>query len=58
MGDRGGRSVCVVGVVAAARRKSPTATADDIPTTLVKRGDLEMKVFVTGELRAKPFGDL
>src|SRR5450432_2837457 len=45
--------LCVlVGVVAGVRRASPTTTADDIPTTLVKRGDLEMKVFVTGELRA------
>jgi HlyD family secretion protein len=42
----------VVGVVAAVRRASPTATADDIPTARVKRGDLDMKVFVTGELRA------
>src|SRR5450432_133097 len=45
--------LCVlVGLVAGVRRASPTTTADDIPTTLVKRGDLEMKVFVTGELRA------
>jgi HlyD family secretion protein len=42
----------VVGVVAAVRRASPTATADDVPTGLVKRGDLDMKVYVTGELRA------
>jgi len=42
----------VVGVVAAVRRTSPTTTADDVPTGLVKRGDLEMKVYVTGELRA------
>ena len=42
----------VVGVVAAVRRASPTAGADDVPTGRVKRGDLDMKVFVTGELRA------
>jgi HlyD family secretion protein len=42
----------VVGVVAAVRRASPTAAADDVPTGRVKRGDLEMKVYVTGELRA------
>jgi multidrug efflux pump subunit AcrA (membrane-fusion protein) len=42
----------VVGVVAAVRRASPTATADDVPTGRVKRGDLEMKVHVIGELRA------
>jgi HlyD family secretion protein len=41
-----------VGVVAAVRRASPTAAGDKIPTGLVKRGDLDMKVFVTGELRA------
>jgi HlyD family secretion protein len=42
----------VVGVVAAVRRASPATTADDVPTGRVKRGDLDMKVFVTGELRA------
>ncbi|HEY1679449.1 MAG TPA: HlyD family efflux transporter periplasmic adaptor subunit [Candidatus Sulfotelmatobacter sp.] len=41
-----------VGVVAAVRRSSPAATTAEIPTTRVKRGDLEMKVHVTGELRA------
>lgn len=34
------------------RRASPSATKDDVPSGYVKRGDLEMKVFVTGELRA------
>ena len=42
----------VVGVVAAVRRASPAAGAEDVPTGRVKRGDLDMKVFVTGELRA------
>jgi multidrug resistance efflux pump len=42
----------VVGVVAAVRRASPTSAADDIPTVRVKRGDLDMKVLLTGELRA------
>jgi HlyD family secretion protein len=42
----------VVGGVAAVRRASPAAGADDVPTGRVKRGDLDMKVFVTGELRA------
>jgi HlyD family secretion protein len=42
----------VVGVVAAVRRGSPAAAADDIPTGLAKRGDLDMKVYVNGELRA------
>jgi multidrug efflux pump subunit AcrA (membrane-fusion protein) len=42
----------VVGVVAAVRKTAPTAAGDDIPMGVVKRGDLEMQVFVTGELRA------
>lgn len=42
----------VVGVVAAVRRASPTTGADDVPTARVKRGALEMKVYVIGELRA------
>ena len=42
----------VVGVVAAVRRGSPAAIGDDIPTGLAKRGDLDMKVYVNGELRA------
>jgi HlyD family secretion protein len=41
-----------VGVLAAARKSSPVAAGDDIPTTRVQRGDFEMKVYVTGELRA------
>ncbi len=41
-----------IGVVAAVRRASPTTTENDVPTGLVKRGNLEMKVYVTGELRA------
>jgi HlyD family secretion protein len=42
----------VVGVVAAARRVGPSTSATDVPTGRVKRGDLDMKVFVTGELKA------
>lgn len=42
----------VVGVVAAVHRASPATTADDVPTGRVKRGNLDMKVYVTGELRA------
>ena len=41
-----------VGVVAAVRRGSPVAAGTDVPTGQVKRGDLDMKVHVTGELRA------
>lgn len=42
----------VVGVVAAVRRATPTAASGTIPTSRVKRGDLEMTVNATGELRA------
>jgi HlyD family secretion protein len=42
----------VVGVVAAARRVSPSTSATDVPTGRVKRGDLDMKVLVRGELKA------
>ena len=42
----------VVGVVAAVRKSAPTAAGDDIPMGVVKRGDLEMQVYSTGELRA------
>jgi HlyD family secretion protein len=42
----------VAGVVAAVRKASPATTGDDIPTSHVKRGDFEMKVYSTGELRA------
>lgn len=42
----------VVGVVAAGRQASPPTTGDEIPTGHVRRGDLDMKVYVTGELRA------
>ncbi|MBZ5686260.1 MAG: HlyD family efflux transporter periplasmic adaptor subunit [Acidobacteriia bacterium] len=42
----------VAGVVAAARRVGPSTSATDVPTGRVKRGDLDMKVFVTGELKA------
>jgi len=42
----------VVGVVAAARRVGPSTVGTDVPTIRVKRGDLDMKVFITGELKA------
>ena len=41
-----------IGVLAAVRRTGPRARSTDVPTTVVHRGDLEMKVFVKGELRA------
>jgi HlyD family secretion protein len=42
----------VVGVVAAVHRATPATAKDDIPTGRVQRGNLDMKVYVTGELRA------
>jgi len=42
----------VVGVVAAVRRVAPVTAADGIPTAHVQRGNLDMKVYATGELRA------
>jgi biotin carboxyl carrier protein len=42
----------VVGGVAAVRRTSPVTIGSDLPTARVKRGDLDMKVYETGELRA------
>jgi HlyD family secretion protein len=42
----------VVGVVAAVRKAGPATTGTDVPTGVVKRGDLEMKAEVMGELRA------
>ncbi|HTW31330.1 MAG TPA: HlyD family efflux transporter periplasmic adaptor subunit [Candidatus Sulfotelmatobacter sp.] len=42
----------VVGVVAAVHRAAPATAGTEVPTGLVKRGDLDMKVFVTGELKA------
>lgn len=42
----------VAGVVAAARRTSHAATSEDLPTGRVKRGDLNLKVYATGELQA------
>jgi HlyD family secretion protein len=41
-----------IGVVAAARRSRISAAEDEIPVSQVKRGDLELKVVATGELRA------
>ena len=48
--------LCAVAVVVAAVRKAaPVAAGDDIPTSQMKRGDLDMKVYATGELRASHF---
>src|SRR5258708_18520598 len=42
----------VLGVVGAAGLVGPSTTATEVPTGRVKRGDLDMKVLVTGELKA------
>lgn len=42
----------VVGVVAAVRRAAPAAAGDELPTTRVKRGDLDMNVLAEGQLNA------
>ena len=42
----------VIAMLAFARRTSLTATDGKIPVALVQRGDLDLKVYATGELRA------
>ena len=37
----------------ASHRGNVTATGDDLPLALVKRGDIDLKVYTTGELRAQ-----
>ncbi len=45
--------VCALaGGAAAARHHSPAVSPDEVPTTRVRRGDLEMNIHATGELRA------
>jgi len=44
--------LAVAGVVAAVRRAAPVSAGSEIPTSQVKRGDLDMKVYADGELRA------
>jgi HlyD family secretion protein len=48
----------VVGVVAAVRRASPPTAGDEIPTSSVKRGDLDIMVHANAELRAVEFKTL
>ncbi len=48
--------LCVLaGAWAATRHGSPETSSSGIPTSVVKRGDLEMPVYATGELRASHF---
>ena len=48
--------LCAVGgVVAAVSSAAPVSGTDGIPTSRVQRGDLDMKVYAMGELRASHF---
>jgi HlyD family secretion protein len=44
--------IAAVGVTAAVRRGNVSASADDLPFAYVKRGDLDLKVYTIGELKA------
>ena len=44
--------VAAIGLTAAVRRSDLRSSDDDIPLALVKRGELHIKVYTTGELRA------
>jgi HlyD family secretion protein len=44
--------IAAIAVVAAVRRTRISSNNDEIPLAVVKRGDLEMKVYATGELQA------
>jgi HlyD family secretion protein len=44
--------LAAAGVVVAARRPSTAATNPGVPTVRVKRGDLDLKIYATGELHA------
>jgi multidrug resistance efflux pump/molybdopterin converting factor small subunit len=44
--------VGVIGVTVATRRNHVSASDGDIPLALVKRGELDVKVYTTGELKA------
>ncbi len=41
-----------IGVVAIARRATISTAGDEVPTSRVQQGDLDLKVYATGELRA------
>lgn len=44
--------VGVVGLIAATRRNNLTISDEDIPCAVVRRGELDVKVYTTGELKA------
>jgi HlyD family secretion protein len=53
MGAAGLAIVCIATVaVVAAVRRTKVRTNDETPVAVVKRGDLDMRVYATGELRA------
>jgi len=44
--------IAMIGVTAAARRSNLAASDDDVPFAVVKRGELDLKVYTSGELKA------
>ena len=44
--------VVAIGVTAAARRSTLSESDNDVPFALVRRGELDLRVYTTGELRA------
>jgi len=44
--------VAAIGVAATARRSNLSRSEDDVPFAMVKRGELELKAYTTGELQA------
>jgi hypothetical protein len=44
--------VAAIGMAATARRSNLSRSEDDVPIAMVKRGELELKAYTTGELQA------
>lgn len=42
-----------IGITRAAKRTQTSSTGDDTPVALVKRGEMDLKVYTTGELKAE-----
>ena len=50
--------IVAIGMTMAARPSDSTSAEDDVPVAKVRRGDLDLKVYTTGELRASHFAAL
>jgi len=50
--------IVAIGMTMAARPSDSTSAEDDVPLAKVRRGDLDLKVYTTGELRASHFAAL